>query len=246
MASTSYDLSSITSVGYNGTSLSEVLLDGTSIWTPRVSITVTIASSVNNYTLAPAAVAGYVAGLTDVAFIVDSGVVVGSASTGSPALTISGFTSGDIITATNNGHIVGKGGTGGNNNSAGGAGGTAINASFAFSITNSGTVGGGGGGGGGRNNYSFNCTTDFRTPQTCNARGGGGGGGAGYGAVAWNGTVGSLATGGAGGSVGGGAGGSLGAGGSSSNQAGGGGGDYITGMSFATWTTIGTRLGSAT
>jgi hypothetical protein len=214
----------------------------------RVSVSVIISASVNNYTLNPAAVPDYEAGKTDIEFIINSGVVVGSASTGSPALTITGFASGDSIVATNGGHIVGKGGTGANNNSAGGAGGTALSASFAFSITNNGTVGGGGGGGGGRNSYNVDCTTDYRTPQTCPVRGGGGGGGAGYGAVAWNGTVGALTTGGAGGSPDGGAGGSLGATGiaSSYGGAGGAGGNYITGASYATWTTTGTRLGSAT
>ena len=44
----------------------------------------------------------------------------------------------------------------------------------------------------------------------------------------------------------GGAGGSLGSTGNSSSQAGGAGGKYITGASYATWTTTGTRLGSAT
>jgi hypothetical protein len=223
---------------------------GTSSVTP---VTVTIASNTNNYTLQPSAVPGYVSGGTAVTFIINSGVVIGSTSTGSTALTISGFASGDTVTVTNNGYIVGKGGNGGNGQGSGYAGGTAISASFDFNIANNGTVGGGGGGGSGGNTYSYDCSSHPATPATCYVRGGGGGGGAGYGAGgspsssgSGYGSGGSLTSGGSGASYNGASGGSLGSSGGSSNNSGGAGGKYINGASYANWTTIGTRLGTAT
>ena len=55
----------------------------------------------------------YFQGATGVLVYVDAGVKVGSASSGSPALTVNGFTSRDAVKIINNGFIKGAGGNGG-------------------------------------------------------------------------------------------------------------------------------------
>jgi hypothetical protein len=272
MPSTNYDLSAINSVVYNGTSLSEIILDGTSIWTPRNSVTVTIAADTNNYTLTPAAVAGYSAGITDVSFVVNSGVVIGSSTTATAALTVSGFASGDVVTINNSGYIVGAGGRGGNSNTNNATvGGTAITTTSPIEINNLGTISGGGGGGGARDHTTTTTSSTQYVPCTGKYCSGGsittsytytyysgspGGGGAGR-IVGQPGTVtahgnstpaagsaGSLTTGGAGGSTkAAGAGGALGQNGVSGTWAGGLAGHYIIGSGFATWISVGTRAG---
>jgi len=141
---------------------------------------------------------------------INSGVYIWSDSTSTAALTISSALNG-LLTITNNGYIIGKGGAG--SFTAGAAGGAAIaNSATGVTLTNASSAfiagGGGGGGGGIQDNH-----------------GGAGGGGAG---------------GGAGGGSNGGAGGSLGQAGGDSDVAsyggsaatgggaggGGGGGDY--------------------
>ena len=115
-----------------------------------VTAALTIAANSTNYTLNPAAVSGYSAGKTTVNFTVNSSVYLYSTSTGTPALTISGFTAGDVINITNNGFILGMGGAGGSNTGGvGNAGGPAISLGFSVTIVNNNTIGGGGGGGGG-------------------------------------------------------------------------------------------------
>lgn len=158
----------------------------------------------------------------DYVVTINSGVYVYSNSTGTPAMTISGFPAGSKVTIINNGHIVGMGGAGGNgggthgyggapgdtyNGQPGGAGGHAISTTMPLTIDNtSGNVWGGGGGGGGGASY-YSEAAKF-------AAGGGGGGGAsgltnsGFGAGAsypsfWNvsqpGTAGSISGAGTGG-----------------------------------------------
>lgn len=88
---------------------------------------------------------------------INSGIIISSNATGTPALTVDGsFPNG--VTLTNSGNIVGMGGAGGNGGTGsasgtvggnGGAGGTALSVSVAVTINNTGTVAGGGGGGGG-------------------------------------------------------------------------------------------------
>lgn len=84
---------------------------------------------------------------------IDSGVVIGSNSTSSPAFsTGSGWPAGAVLTITNNGTIVGRGGNGGSWGSAtvatnGDAGGGAIQFTLDATLTNEGLVAGGGGGG---------------------------------------------------------------------------------------------------
>lgn len=86
---------------------------------------------------------------------INSGVYVGSNSTGTPALTVNGSFPGGVE-LVNNGYIVGMGGAGGAGQGSvtagggsGGNGGLALSVSVAVSITNNNTIGGGGGGGGG-------------------------------------------------------------------------------------------------
>ena len=54
----------------------------------RKTVVVTISASTQNYLANTAKVSGYVSGNTDVTFVINSGVVVGSASTGSYAFTV--------------------------------------------------------------------------------------------------------------------------------------------------------------
>ena len=132
-----------------------------------VDIALTIASNTNNYNIFSSKGGSYVAGKTNVTLTVNSGVSVGSTSTGTYALeTGTGWASGDTITVINNGTVKGRGGNGGVGGSragagfgqapfvttpsaAGSTGGNAFRAQFATAFTNNGSVYGGGGGGGG-------------------------------------------------------------------------------------------------
>lgn len=151
----------------------------------RKKVTVTLTSGVNNYVLNTAKAAGYVAGGTDVTLVVNSGVVIGSASTGTPALLVdTSWAAGDTVSVVNNGVIQGAGGAGGrggtwsnynggNPGAPGGAGGVGIRADRPVSMTNNGTIAGGGGGGGGGGFMEDSCCGSIWLA------GGGGGGGAG-------------------------------------------------------------------
>jgi hypothetical protein len=115
----------------------------------------------------------YTAGST-VNVIINSGVVVGSSSIATYSVdTGTGWNVTDVVTITNNGSILGMGGTGN-----GGAGGPALRAQRAISITNNNIVGGGGGAGG-AGQYVYGQTISGKTTITVYAGGGGGGGGAG-------------------------------------------------------------------
>jgi hypothetical protein len=196
----------------------------------------TIAANTNNYDVKTALGSAYFAGYTDVTVTIGSGVVVGSASQANPAMTVTGFASGDTVAVTNNGTIRGAGGPGGTGSNAvtpvnavaGGQGGAALSVSFATSVANNGTIAGGGGGGGGGSGRRYTVGSG-KTASTVSRGGGGGGGGAGTivgaagggGANSGNtGAAGAATTGGAGGAAAdsagaGGAGGALGAAGSS-------------------------------
>jgi len=189
---------------------------------------------------------------------IGSGVEITSSSTGTPALTVSGsFPAG--VQLTNNGTIVGRGGTGGlygridldRPGGPGGDGGVGLSVSSTISINNAGTIGGGGGGGGG--------SVDVYGSNSAQ----GGGGGAGFGPAGGTGTsgtpptAGGLLTGGTGGSYGGergGNGGDAGQAGTYGNidgvttnsGAGGAAGAAISGNSNITWIATGTRLGPIT
>ncbi len=151
----------------------------------RKAVTITLASGVNNYVLNTAKAAGYIAGTTDVTLVINSGVVIGSTSTGTPALVVdTSWAAGDTVSVVNNGVIQGAGGAGGrggtwsnhnggNPGAPGSAGGVGIRADRLVSMTNNGTIAGGGGGGGGGG---------FMEDACCGyiyLAGGGGGGGAG-------------------------------------------------------------------
>lgn len=173
--------------------------------------------------------------------------------------------SGTIIGAGGAGGAGGSTASGGSGNGfAGSVGGPAMLVQRAVTIFNAGTIasGGGGGGGGGFQNF-----VDFKT--TTNYGGGGGGGGRGWvggaggagglstSGASWNGTAGTAGTYTAGGLGGygrsttriGGAGGALGSSGATglvvdgTGGAGGAAGNYLSGNSFVSWTSFGTRIG---
>lgn len=140
----------------------------------RIATALTISASTYNYILNTGKVPGYIAGISDVTLTINSGVVVGAATTGSYALNVdTSWAAGDTVKIVNSGgYIVGAGGTGatGPNAANGFSGGPALIAQRSVSITNNGVIGGGGGGGGsgsicGAGSYNIN--------------GGSGGGGAG-------------------------------------------------------------------
>jgi len=121
----------------------------------RVSVIVTLAANTTNYTLGTAQISGYVAGITDVTLVVNSGVYVYSTNTANAGLTVAALAAGDTVSIVNNGFVMGMGGAGGNGtcgsgiNSPGSDGGNAISLGVSCSITNNSYIGGGGGGGGG-------------------------------------------------------------------------------------------------
>ena len=146
------------------------------------SFTYTVSTNQTNFCMRAGAVTAGWNGTSALAVNINSGVIISSNATGTPAMTISGsYPAG--VTVTNSGTIVGRGGAGGNGGqskcggnggttagSAGGAGATAILVSSAVTINNtSGTIAGGGGGGGGGGGAASYCGT----------YGGGGGGGGG-------------------------------------------------------------------
>lgn len=197
--------------------------------TNRVAVPLTISANTQNYDVYTQASASplYAAGISDVTLTIQPGVVVGSSSTGTYALSVpNAFGAGDTVAIVNNGVVQGRGGNGGGGGSnpgasglggsvggGGGTGGNAVYVNFATTLTNNGTLagGGGGGGGGGAGVAAF---PNPKSPTTyAYAGGGGGGGGAGN-------TAGS---GGGGGNPSGGSGG----GGNSSSGGGGGAGRTI-------------------
>ena len=78
------------------------------------TINIVISANTNNYNLADYLSGyGYNPGHSIINLIVNSGIVVGSDTSGTPALNITGLTAGDIVNVINNGSIIGKGGRGG-------------------------------------------------------------------------------------------------------------------------------------
>lgn len=83
-----------------------------------VTINLTIGANTNNYNIQNSRGGTYVAGITTVNLTINSGVTVGSTSTGTYALeTGSSWASGDVINIINNGTVKGRGGNGGNGGS---------------------------------------------------------------------------------------------------------------------------------
>lgn len=141
-------------------------------------IQLVISTDTANYDMYANRGPNYVAGSANIRLTINSGVVVYSTSTGSPALTTgSSWTAGDILTIINNGTILGRGGAGGNGSTGGtggtgGSGGGALQAQFAVSIDNQNRIAGGGGGAGGGGS---NTIVDESGPYTGGSGGGGGG-----------------------------------------------------------------------
>ena len=259
-------------VGGSGTIVSMNDLRGK---TNRTNVFLTLSSDTNNYDVFTAASASpsYLAGKSDIVLTINSGVVVGSASTGSYALLVpSSFNPADTVTIVNNGTIRGQGGNGGAGgsvvnptvypSSAGSVGGNAVYVNRPTVITNNGNIWAGGGGGGG----GAGLVQSAKFGNTVYGGGGGGGaqghstssGGAGGsasnglnnypGSPGGNGSSAGAGVGGAGGAYNssatpGAAGGNFGASGLSSTSGGGLSGYYIVGNAFVTYPATGSRLG---
>jgi hypothetical protein len=159
----------------------------------RVPVSVVILSNTSNYDAYTNRSGAYIAGVSDLTYTINSGVVISSSSTSSNAFTVSSsFLSTDTVSIVNNGTITGAGGAGGAGGignsqapqpgSPGGAGGTGLYTERAVSVTNNGTIAGGGGGGGGGGASYYSGKED-------DAKGGAGGGG-GAGTVAGGGGAG--------------------------------------------------------
>jgi len=149
----------------------------------RRSTAIATATSSTNVTVTPASFSGYVAGNSDLTYVIPSCVVIGSTTIASYALTFSGFNARDKIFINNSGKIVGRGGDGN-----GGAGGPALNVSGSGApviINNlSGAIIGSGGGAGGGGVSAYTCIQSgpccTPTGSRAYAAGGGAGGGQGY------------------------------------------------------------------
>ncbi len=144
------------------------------------TITVTVTSNQTNFNLLSAiyaALGSFTAGIICTCTI-NSGVVVYSTSTGTPAFSTGSFPAGSTLSIVNNGYIIGMGGGGGaggsfNNGAGGGGAGPALNLNIATTINNLGYIWGGGGGGGGGGSAGYSGGTYY-------SGGGGGGGGQSY------------------------------------------------------------------
>ena len=158
----------------------------------------TIAADAHNYNVKTQALAAGWNGASPLkaTITINSGVVVGSTSTGTHSFdTGSSFPANCVCTIINNGKILGKGGAGGNgsdgtstrvhhgfgshpNGYDGGAGGPAlrVDSTCPTTVYNNDTVGGGGGGGGGGGTKSCNATDTYCWfVQESEGSGGGGG-----------------------------------------------------------------------
>ena len=164
----------------------------------------TVSANQTNFCMRAGAVAAGWNGSSALVVTINSGVIISSNTTGTPAMTISGTYAGGV-TVTNNGYILGMGGNGGCGTRAscgGGAyrngkpGGTGLLVSSAVTINNaSGSIGGGGGGGGGGAVGACSCGGLY-------AGGGGGGGGRTGSTNSSGGAVGNYGGGGSGGAAG--------------------------------------------
>lgn len=184
--------------------------------------------------------------------LITSSANISSNVTGTAALTIGGsFPNG--VAFINNGYIIGMGGRGGNYAAVGQPGGTAINATSAVTITNSGTIAGGGGGGGSSSIFGW-CGTDLVTCGGAGASGltqslaGSGGNWGGYNSSlsgSFYSVPGAAYNAGACGVQGpySGAGGTWGNAGNTGGYAGGAAGNAVSGNSLVTWAATGTRYG---
>mgnify|MGYP006278538143 CR=1 FL=1 len=146
-----------------------------------VSYAVTITGNRADYVLAASSVPGYSAGKTTVTITIVNGIVYPT-TTGSPAMSFTGFTTGDkiILNISPSSAIKGRGGNGGGGavgvSYLGNAGSAAISTSCAIetATTSAGYIQGGGGGGGGAGRGNSTIAAD-----ACGGGGNGGGRGGG-------------------------------------------------------------------
>lgn len=228
--------------------------------------TFTISSDTYDYDMRAAAIAGGWDGASDanITVTLNSGVNVGSTSTGNSAFTTgSPWPAGSILNFQTQGLVVGKGGDGGSGGNTGGAGapgaaaGVGINAQRPITINNLGTIAGGGGGGGGGQSVYW---PQRQGPRAGGGGGGGGGIGWGSGGAGGSGPQGTGSPGASGNFIAVGVGGNQGGGGnfpaqpgfdggnygSSGGGSGGAGGTAITGYPLITFTNTGTIYGPTT
>ena len=149
----------------------------------RVSITVPITVSQNDYVFNTAKAPGYIAGISDVVFDISAGVVLSASSLGAYAGNVdASWAAGDTVRINNSGTMAGVGGAGGAGGGpaapvAGGAGGLAFIAQRAVALNNLGVIGAGGGGGGGGARVTGTSGGGKDPVLTHSGSGGGGGGG---------------------------------------------------------------------
>lgn len=234
--------------------------------------TYTVSASQTNFCMRAGAITAGWNGTSKLVVNINSGVIISSNGTGTPALRIQGTYAGGV-TVNNSGTIVGMGGNGGNGTnasivccgvtptggSAGAGAGTALKVCSSTTFNNIGTIAGGGGGGGGGGIGQDACYTwgagggggGGRSSNVSNSSGGAGGGS--YNGVNGGGgnagTYSSAGSGGGGGvgGIAGGSGGTWGASGGSgqAGYGGGSGGKATCGAgTYITWTGTGTRYGS--
>ena len=117
--------------------------------------TYTVSSAQTNFCMRAGAVSAGWNQSSKLVVNINSGVIISSNTTGTPAMRIQGSFPGGV-TVTNSGTIVGMGGNGGKggggsriNPISGGAGGTALKVCSSVTFNNVNTIAGGGGGGGG-------------------------------------------------------------------------------------------------
>ena len=161
----------------------------------RSAVFYNFAANATNQTVTLSGLSGYKTATTCVFITINPGLYIYSTSTATPALTITGSTTGDRVRIVNQGYIMGMGGTGASGLSLPANGGNAISVSLPTTIDNTYStayIGGGGGGGGG-----YGAHTNAGGPA--GSGGGGAGGGAGGNAI-YSGFP--AGTGGAGGAIG--------------------------------------------
>ena len=173
--------------------------------------TYTVSANQTNFCMRAGAISAGWDGTSKLVVNINSGVIISSNGTGTPALRIQGAYAGGV-TVNNSGTIVGMGGAAGagsgNYNITAGSGagaGTALKVCSSTTFNNIGTIAGGGGGGGGGGGSNLNFAGmggggggGGRSSNAANASGGAGGSGSGGGASGTAGTYASPGTGGCG------------------------------------------------
>ena len=126
----------------------------------RAAVSYTFSANASNQSLNVSSLPGYVAGLTTLTITINPGIYVWSSCTATPALTLTGGTTGDSITIVNQGKIMGQGGAGGGNN-----GGPALSLGYPTTINNTYASAYIAGGGGGMDHDGGSSGTESPAPQ---------------------------------------------------------------------------------